>query len=261
MIDSKNHKEIIGIIEEAAQAILAIKSTGCDTTYKGDGSECTNADIVANEIICNFLNKVYPHVPIISEESLLKINLEYIKKAEYFWLLDPLDGTKGFINNKDYYSINLALIFRGKPVYGIICFPERKITYYNIQNKLYKKISNSIKEIKNNNISTKCIKVVISKRTSKEEIIKLFNLKSDKVEISSLPGAVKFCYLIEGIYDIFPRFTITHEWDVAAGHALINACGGKMITRNNQDLTYLKPGFINHEIIAVRSQKYLKFIS
>lgn len=255
-----NIPTIVEIIEEAGRRIIATKSEELGVAYKGDGSECTNADLISNSIIIHHLRETYPDIPVISEESLPATGIDNLKQCDYIWFLDPLDGTKDFIQGGDNYSINLALLFKGEPIFGIISLPEKNITYYNDGHKLFvRKPGGQAQQITPNHQETSKLRVVISRR-SDPEVIKKFLKKGTEYELTVQQGALKYCYLASGQFDIFPRYKETCEWDVAAGHALLKATGGALVTSDCQELTYFKKDFLNHELIAVRDPKYLKFL-
>jgi 3'(2'), 5'-bisphosphate nucleotidase len=253
--------EIVSVIEKAAAKIIELKSAQLEIKYKDDGSEFTNADLASNKIICEFLKHNFLSIPIISEEDLTYADINKLKEDNSFWLLDPLDGTRGFIKGDKYYTINLGLIKNGVPIFGVINLPELGLTYFNKNNKLYKKNHNNLIEIKRSNSidnDTK-IKVVISARTNLSQIKSKLS-ENFIYEIKSMPSAIKFCQLIEGSFDIYPRLKDTYEWDIAAGHALVRAIGGRVLDVNLQELKYLKPNFLNHEVFAIRETKYLECI-
>lgn len=255
-----NIPAIVELMEEAGKCITALKSQKLDVVYKHDGSECTSADLVSNKIITSYLQDTHPGIPIISEESVFIKGTDNLNKCDYIWFLDPLDGTKEFLRGGDNYSINLALLFKGKPVFGVISLPEKHVTYYNDNHNLFIKSKGQTQQIIPDNQKSDKLRVIISRR-SDPEIIKAFFKKGIEYELTIQQGALKYCYLASGQFEIFPRYKETYEWDVAAGHALLKAIGGTLVTLNRQELIYLKKDFLNHELIAVRDPKYLKFLS
>jgi len=253
-----NVKEIVQYIEEVGRDILRIKSQSYCVNLKDDGSECTDADIFVSNKISSYLGSKFPHIPIISEENTTAIKSDKFSK-DLFWLLDPLDGTRAFINNKDYYSINLALVENDIPVIGIICFPEENLVYFSDGISVYKKNAEVQIKLENKPINLISMNVAISQRSDPNFISKILKKISVK-KIDKIPGAKKFCLMAEGRYDIFPRSKNTFEWDVAAGHAIVLTMGGSMVTENLQELKYLKKEFKNTVLITVRDKKILELL-
>jgi 3'(2'), 5'-bisphosphate nucleotidase len=212
-------------------------------SIKADNSLLTDADIASHNYISSSLYELNKDITIISEE---KQNNSLAQRR--FWLVDPLDGTQGFVNQNDQFSINIALIEQERPVLGLIYLPVEKILYYNVANKAYKQHDNEIIAIKvsNNNKNMIVASSLYDTCSQTKEFI-------DRVrpsKILNISSAIKFCLIAEGKVDLYPRFNCTMEWDVAAGEAIINAAGGRITNTLGGALIYGKESFKNNGFIA-----------
>ncbi len=245
---------------EAGKAIMSFYNQDFDVEIKSDNSPITKADKKANEIINSYLLKT--GIPIISEEN-KQIDFLERKKWNTCWIVDPLDGTKEFIKKNGEFTVNIALIREGKPIIGVIYVPEKEILYFgSVQSRKAYKLIQIEKKVKIDNIinlaeliepkkSSKIIRVVGSRshmnlETSK--FIERLNLKhsNSEIKIVSKGSSLKFCLMAEGEADVYPRYAPTMEWDTAAGHAICNAVGLKVIsTKTKEELKYNKENLLN----------------
>lgn len=245
---------LISLSKKAAEHILTIyRQPIFDVRIKLDKSLLTQADIESQTIICDELKKRYPAIPVISEESTKFHDYASRKNLEIFFLVDPLDGTKEFVHRRDEFTINIALIYKGQPVLGVIHAPALNVIYYAEQKAGAYKIAQD-KKIKLPICTQKnadVINVAVSRSHFCEETENFIaSLKKEKqVNLISAGSALKFGLVAEGHADFYPRFTPTMEWDTAAGHVLINEVGKMIRTPEGQELQYNKlslqnPGFI-----------------
>ena len=245
---------------EAGKEILEIYESGdFGVDHKADDSPLTTADTASNDAINKFLTKT-PH-PIISEENKL---LEYKtrRKWQYCWVVDPLDGTKEFIKKNGEFTVNIALCHKGKPILGVIYVPVTKELYYadvtermafksilNQQNKFTKGLFAEEDRITKSESKKELVRVVGSRSHMNQDTIDYISSiedKFDKVEIVSKGSSLKFCLVAEGKADVYPRFAPTMEWDTAAGHAICNAVGLKVISeQTKEELPYNKENLLN----------------
>lgn len=226
---------------------------------KEDDSPLTIADRKANEIINEFL---IPHnIPIISEEN-RQIDYEERKLWEQCWIVDPLDGTKEFIKKNDEFTVNIALVQKGKPQLGVIYAPALNTLYYGLvsdsrafrfsisdENIDVDHILENSDEIKPAT-TVEQLKVVGSRSHMNEETKRFIeNLKEshgDNIEIVSKGSSLKFCLVAEGEAHIYPRFAPTMEWDTAAGHAICESVGLKCIFKDSgEPMTYNREDLLN----------------
>ena len=246
---------------DAGKAIMEIyASPDFETEIKEDNSPLTNADKESNRVIMSYLQKT--DIPIISEENKM-LDYDERKNWKVCWLVDPLDGTKEFIKRNGEFTVNIALIKNGAPIFGVIYVPVSKELYIgNVdQNKSYKLVldqdlklpkdifatENLLDSNTNSNQST--VRVVGSRSHMNElteEYIKKLKEEGKDVEIVSKGSSLKFCLVAEGKADIYPRVAPTMEWDTAAGHAICQAAGYSVTQwETNKELTYNKENLLN----------------
>ena len=236
-------------VRDASKAILEVyKSTDYGEINKRDGSPLTIADKNANEIILNRLNKLTPDIPIISEETFELSSLKNLN--ETYWLVDPLDGTKEFINKTDEFTVNIALINNKSSVFGIVAAPvSGKIWHGSMFDK----------ETETNEISDNFTKYIVMSKSHKnqndENFLKFLDLNKISYEIVEKGSSLKLCSLADKEADIYPRFGPTSEWDIAAAHAVLNSHGGSVINiKNEMELEYAKESSIlNPYFIAFKN--------
>jgi len=253
--------------KRAGEAILEVYDSDFAVEHKDDKSPLTLADKKSNEIIENVLEQTITvnnsTVPILSEEG-KEIPYDERIKWEYFWLVDPLDGTKEFIKRNGEFTVNIALIHKHKPVLGIIYIPVKDVFYFAAINFGAYKLENSsiltedlsIEELIDKsqklplNSNDKTTLTVIGSRshTSEEftEFVKQLNQKHENVEFISSGSSLKLCLVAEGKADVYPRFGPTMEWDTAAGQAIVEqAKCTVMEAETNEPLNYNKSNLLN----------------
>ncbi len=231
---------------------------------KSDNSPLTIADKKAHQAIVAAI--AHLDIPILSEEG-RHDDFSLRKNWSRCWIIDPLDGTKEFIQRNNEFTVNIALVENGIPTLGVICIPVYKTLYFAAE-KLgaYKiKIDNSA-DLPVSNLLKTAVKLpvmqhrdilrVVGSRSHMNKATGQFieNLKQQgkPVEMITKGSSLKLCMIAEGKADIYPRFAPTMEWDIAAGHAIINAAGGKVIhAGSNEELTYNKENLLNPHFIAV----------
>ncbi len=253
----KNILELLNIAIDAGKEILNIYNNEIIVNSKEDKSPITQADINSNDIIVNRLKKLESNIPILTEESVVewKNRKDWIK----YWLIDPLDGTKEFINRNGEFTVNISFIENNYPIFGIIYSPVKSLLYYALKNNgCYKlKTNSNLTTLKNfnkinihkeKNITTK---VIGSRSHSSKEFLNWVKKKFTNFELITIGSSLKFCILAEGKADIYPRFGPTSEWDIAAGHIILEEAGGKLKTIDNKDILYnTKDDILNPHFIA-----------
>lgn len=243
---------------EAGAVIMKIYKNEIEVVFKDDESPLTLADQQANACI---ENKLKPFgIPIISEET-KQLPYEIRKNWNTCWIVDPLDGTKEFIKKNDEFTVNIALIENGKPKFGVIFAPALNEFYYGLvdENVAYKTITTNettAANVINNSVQIfpnkdkNVLRVVGSRSHMNEETTTFMNQleqkSGKKVSIISKGSSLKLCLVAEGAADVYPRFAPTMEWDIAAGHAICNAVGLKVVQQNSKDeLQYNKENLLN----------------
>jgi 3'(2'), 5'-bisphosphate nucleotidase len=242
---------------QAGEAILEIYTSGdFGVEMKSDQSPLTLADKAAHRIIVSHLE--HTGLPILSEEG-SNIPYEERKSWNYFWLIDPLDGTKEFIKRTGEFTVNIALVRSGVPVAGVIYAPYINILYYGSKETGVYKIQKD-NQVQLSFISKKRtieelhgkedITIVASKSHMNEET-KAFINQFQNASFSSMGSSLKLMLLAEGAADIYPRIAPTMEWDTAAGHAILKSLNmGVYQTDLQTELLYNKEDLLNPSFIA-----------
>ena len=249
--------EILNIAIDAGKEIIKVYDKNIIVKSKEDKSPLTIADINSNNIIINKLKNVDSTTPILSEEKLVDWSIR--KKWNKYWLIDPLDGTKEFINRNGEFTVNIALIEKNYPIFGVIYAPAKSLLYYAIKNhgafktKTSSKIKNldQFKIIKINEKKNDPIRVIGSRSHSNIKFTNWLENNLDNYELVKAGSSLKFCFLAEGDADIYPRLGPTSEWDIAAGHIILEEAGGTIKNVNNNKILYnTKENVINPFFIA-----------
>lgn len=245
MLDKINIEDIKNIAIKAGDAIMDIYRKDFMIEYKDDKSPLTEADIKSNEIICSALKKLYPYIPIMSEES-KQTEYEERKSWEYYWCIDPIDGTKEFINKNDEFTVNIALIHKNTPVLGIVYAPALNEIYYAKQNHGAFKDGQRLPIYTNNNIKEKLTVVASKSHLSSETQEFIDNLDAKDILQISKGSSLKLCMVATGEADIYPRLAPTMEWDTAAADAIVRE-SGKMTYQYGLDIPviYNKEDLLN----------------
>ena len=249
--------DILNIAIDAGKEILKIYKKNFNVDLKTDNSPITEADINSNNLIKKRLIEIEKNIPILTEESL--VNWETRRVWEKYWLIDPLDGTKEFINRNGEFTVNISLIENNLPIFGVIYAPEKSLLYYGKKNNgSYKFITqdniNTLSEFKkiniNNNITSN-IKIIGSRSHSNKDFQIWVEKNFSQYELISIGSSLKFCFLAEGTADIYPRLGPTSEWDIAAGHIILEEAGGILKSFDNKDILYnTKDNIINPNFLA-----------
>lgn len=226
---------------------------------KGDGSPVTEADRAAEAHITKIFKEDFPDIPVVGEESVASGQIHDLSSSEYFWLVDPVDGTKEFIAGSPEFTVNIALIKNNEPVLGVIYAPAKGEMYsaYGEGTAVrWVEETGSEKEIRVRKPSKSGLIVMASKNRAGEALDNY--LAEQKVEkIVRRGSSLKLCAVASGKADIYPGLWETSEWDTAAGHAILNAAGGEVVTLDGSPLRYglQSPHFINPPFVA--RSKYL----
>ena len=235
-------KELIKISDLAANEIIKIYNSNYQVDIKHDNSPVTLADKISENVILEGISKLEPNIDVISEEKYFEE--ENRVKSDYFFLIDPLDGTREFIKRNDEFTINIALVKDNKPLMGIINVPAQNTIYYSFNAKSAYKINKqkSTEQIFTRKQDPKTMLYSRSNLSEKMQNI-LQNLSINSV--IHCGSALKFCLLSEGKADFYIRHDPCYEWDTAAGHAILTAAGGSFYDINFADFEYNKLNFLN----------------
>ena len=249
---------LVSLAFKAGGEIMKLYNQKIKSELKDNLSPVTQADRVSDEIIVNGLNKEFAKIQCISEESYSQINIKSLN--DIFFLVDPLDGTKEFIEKNDEFTVNIALINKKKPELGIIYAPAKnKLFFTDNNNSAYElEVENYQNEVNLNRSKRISVSketknlIAITSRSHNNETTNNF-LEKYKIKEKIICGSsLKFCLVANGQANIYPRLGPTKEWDTAAGHAILENAGGKIKSLNDKELLYGKKNedFLNPEFIA-----------
>lgn len=258
---------ILNICHSAAEAILAVYCEGesaFGVEQKSDASPVTRADHASNKVIVSALTEQFPTIPIISEETGIADFSERQTWEEY-WLVDPLDGTKEFIARNDQFTINIALIRKRKPVFGVVHLPVTGRAYIGINTEIEKRAvlvepSGQVHTITARSLNSRLegklpIEVVASvhhHNPATQAVIEAVERSLGEVSAVNIGSALKFCLLAEGKADFYPRHALTSEWDTAAAQAVLEAAGGCVLDTHLVPLEYnTKESLLNPYFYAI----------
>jgi len=243
------------IVIRAGAAILAVNRSAMKVDGKTDGSPVTEADLAADRIIALGLAQVAPDIPSLSEERALEATLPY---QESFFLIDPLDGTKEFVAGRNEFTVNLALVSHGTPLLGIVSAPALGLIWRGIVGRGAERLTLGTGKPLIEPVHTRSCPprgqpwAVAVSRSHGDARTEAFIAARPGAVRCELGSAVKFGRVAEGCVDIYPRLSPTSEWDVAAGHAVVAAAGGKITDSNGAALAFGtgRKDFIVPEFIA-----------
>ncbi|MBT87169.1 MAG: 3'(2'),5'-bisphosphate nucleotidase CysQ [Gammaproteobacteria bacterium] len=251
---SENLESIILQLEKLTRSLFSeilriYKDPHFKTKYKKDGSPVTDADMISHNLIIKFLKKEYPNIPIVSEESFKQTTY---KPSKEFWLIDPLDGTKGFVDRSGEFTTNIALIQDGMSVLGIVGAPMLNKVWSGIS----KRSPNQLIKIKKTKKTKKTLRIIMSKNHQTvldRAFLNHLNKNGYKIKIVNKGSSMKICALVDKKADIYPRFGPTSEWDIAAADAVLRSNGGGVFQiENGQPLEYgKKDSILNPMFIAI----------
>jgi len=240
---------------EAGKIAKEISKKGVKITIKSDKSPVTDGDLAVDRILRDKIKNLTPNLTIVSEET---VNLEIENREKNFWLVDPIDGTRDYINKKDEYTLNAALIIDLEPAIGIVYAPAKDRLFFSYGKNLAYELSNKktiILSCKKKN-TEKIIGLENSGQTP-SEIFEIYK-KHNVTETLKMSSSLKFCILAAGEADIYAARARAFEWDIAAGHAILSHAGGIITTHNEKKIIYGKKNYKNTDIIAKRSENLKK---
>ncbi len=229
---------IVELAIDAGQAILEVYASDFEVQSKQDDSPLTQADMASHHCIVAGLEALTPGMPIISEESGLP-DFEERSSWERYWLIDPLDGTKEFVNRNGEFTVNIALIDNHKPVFGVVHVP--------VQDKTYVGCEGFGAERRDGNGETRRIQVspastdpvrVVGSRSHRGASLDSYLESLGECDMIPMGSSLKFCVIAEGGADLYPRLGLTSEWDTAAAQAVVEQAGGSVVTLDGKAMKY-----------------------
>ena len=242
-------EELVNISKRAGDAILDIYRSDFEIRGKDDSSPVTDADEQAEALILIELQRVAPHIVVVAEESVAAGHTTDISSGRFF-LVDPLDGTREFINRNGEFTVNIALIDDNCPVAGVVHLPALEETYWSDGEQAWRQRGSGAAEVIACRRAAADGLVVVASRSHRDARTDEYLANRQVKELISAGSSLKFCRLAEGAADLYPRLGRTMEWDIAAGHAVLCAAGGSVCTLDGQALRYGKPGLENPDFVA-----------
>lgn len=229
---------IVALAEEAGRAILEVYSTDFDVQSKADESPLTQADLASHRCIAAGLDKLTPDVPVISEEAGLPDFAERSSWSTY-WLIDPLDGTKEFVNRNGEFTVNIALIDNNRPVLGVVYVPVHDKTYVGCEGVGAERREGDAAPQKIG-VSASCGDTVrvVGSRSHRGASLDAYLAALGEYDMVPMGSSLKFCVVAEGGADIYPRLGPTSEWDTAAAQAVVEQAGGSVVTLDGKPMKY-----------------------
>lgn len=242
--------QIVALADQAGAVIMEHYRGDIEVKTKADASPVTAADEAGEAVILEGLARLAPDIPVVAEEKVAAGEVPEIGDGS-FWLVDPLDGTKEFISKNGEFTVNIALIDRDGPLMGVVLAPARDKAWWGWRGHgaHMRDADGDATRIQVRPAPARGLTAVAS-RSHSDEATETFLDEVGATERMSAGSSLKFCLVAEGKADIYPRFGPTMEWDVAAGHAVLVAAGGRVTTLEGQPFGYRKPDFRNTGFIA-----------
>lgn len=241
---------IMEICRRAGDEILAVYGDAdFDVQQKSDDSPLTRADLASHRVIVDGLTRAFPDIPVLSEES-EEISFEERGQWTRYFLVDPLDGTKEFINRNGEFTVNVALIESGVPTLGVVYVPVKATTYAGdstgLQNEAFVEQDGTRRSIETRALLPRLeggepLIVVASRRHGGEALeacLETLNQHFDAIDTTNMGSSLKLCLIAAGEADLYPRLAPTSEWDTAAAQAVVEAAGGQVVDTDLNPLRY-----------------------
>ncbi len=247
-IDKDLAESLLDVAQEAGREIMKIYATDFEVREKSDNSPVTEADEIAEALITKALVKLTPDIPVVGEEAHAAGARPDISGG-LFWLVDALDGTKEFTKRTGEFTVNLGLIRDALPVFGVVHAPVVGDTFWGGEDGVYRQAKDGARrEIQARQADPDGLVVLTSRshRSTEVEFLKDIKVAS---EIHS-GSSIKFCRIAAGEADLYPRLGPTHEWDTAAGDAIVRAAGGSVRTMDGAPLGYGKADLLNPHFLV-----------
>nr|WP_298372923.1 3'(2'),5'-bisphosphate nucleotidase CysQ [uncultured Halomonas sp.] len=263
-LDEQQRQRLLEGVDKIGQQVMVVYRRDFDVETKADNSPLTEADLLANRLLTTLLQKVLPDTPVLSEESKLA-SYDVRRHWTRYWLIDPIDGTKEFVKRSDEFTINVALIENGVPIFGIVQAPALEQTWWGQTGVGAFKRSNG----ESHAIQARELPVpeqspwkVVGSRSHGASAFETFCRGLPRHERVSMGSSLKLCLVAEGAADLYPRLAPTCEWDTAAAHAVVLAAGGDVLDvstlrplRYNQKKSLNNPFFI---VCNGRNERWVK---
>lgn len=258
MINQKIFKQILpklySICQETGQLQMKHHKSNISFSTKDNKTPVTEIDIKSNSIITKGLNELTPSIPIISEED-----YEGQEKHNYFWIIDPLDGTRNYIDNGNEFCICISLIDKESPILGIIYSPVTKDFFYSYKDlgAFHQAKSSKPKRLTTKKMTDSTDLNIFTSSSIRKSAELILGSKFPNCNFIKRSSAIKFGSIARGDGIFYPRLGPTHEWDTAAGHSIVNEAGGAVVDKNMKPLKYNKnKSFLNNEFFVISDPSY-----
>ena len=243
-------KNLIDTFLKAGKIAKEISHRGVKITIKADKSPVTDGDLAVDKLLRTKIKSLTPNIPIVSEET---VDLNIKNEDKTFWLIDPIDGTRDYIRKSDEYTLNAALIIDLKPALGIVYAPAKNRLFFSYGKDLAFEINNGKKvDLNCKKINTDEIIGLKHSGTTPDEVLDIYK-KYNVSQMLKMSSSLKFCILAAGEADIYAAKARAWEWDIAAGHAILEHAGGYITTHDEKKFLYGKENYKNLPIIAKRA--------
>ncbi|KRG71456.1 3'(2'),5'-bisphosphate nucleotidase CysQ [Pseudoxanthomonas dokdonensis] len=250
-ISADLHEAVLVIAREAGQAILKVYEGDFAVEHKADESPLTAADLAAHRVINEGLRRLTPQWPVLSEEA-ASIPWDVRSRWSTYWLVDPLDGTREFIKRNGEFTVNIALIVRHAPVFGVVHAPVTDETWHARQGRsAYLRTGEVDTVIRSRRPATGPL-VVAASRSHRDARTQSVLERMGDIEVIGLGSSLKFCRIAQGTLDVYPRFGPTSEWDTAAAQCVLEAAGGALLAPDGRAFRYnRRETLLNGDFIAL----------
>ncbi len=237
---------VVALAVEAGEKILDIYHSDFRVGSKADQSPLTAADLVSHHCITERLETFNGGFPVLSEES-AEIPFKEREEWETYWLIDPLDGTRGFVKRNGEFTVNIALIHQHKPVLGVVHAPALQVCYFAAEGcGAFRKIGQGTPQEIQVRMQAPQRPVVLGSRSHRTPELATYLNRLGDHELKSVGSSVKFCRVAEGEADLYPRIGPTREWDTAAAQCIVEVAGGAVTDLRGAPLLYnTKPSLLN----------------
>lgn len=249
--DADLGRALAEITEEAAALILPLWRSGLTVQSKADESPVTEADQRGEALILQRLGERFPDIPVISEEDAAEFGTPD-EIGPRFFLVDPLDGTKAFIRGDAHFTVNIGLIDAGRPVAGAVTAPATGQTWFTTSAGALRRQIGGPDEVVRARVWVDGEAIALVSHTLKPEYAEQLMARYQFTHKQPMDSSIKLCIIAQGSADIYPRHGTTMEWDIAAGHAVLEAAGGRLTTLEGEPFGYGKAseGFKNGWFVA-----------
>lgn len=243
-------EDLVALARQAGEAILEVYAGEFEVDHKADQTPLTQADLASHNLIRDALAELTPEIPLLSEES---AELPWPLRQDWreYWLVDPLDGTREFVNRNGEFTVNIALVREHRPVLGVVHVPVRNQTYFGADDHgAWRRDGNGAAVQIHSRKPPRRPLVVVGSRSHANPKLEECLRDVGPYEMVSMGSSLKFCLVAEGAADLYPRLGPTSEWDTAAAQAVVEAAGGAVLGLDGAPIPYnskascLNPWFV-----------------